>query len=963
MSGQYDASGVEAQYLEETGLLGRKVDLGQLIKWLKLSKNGQAKSVLISGDPGIGKSALLNAFVNLAQQGRYGRVLDLRETELTSPQALYLAIVEQLVRDGEVILEKALVRVNALNRDLGLFWSREDLYEALSLVRINDSAGETKAVLSQEPLIKKIRESLSLLKKLTPNTQDHIEAVVSILVDPWLQVAKALCSASDRSVYDAVQYCTVLRTRQAEAPELPQETSPEVPEDASSEDLSPPLAQNQPDEPPESPTANLSEDQPLPVAPLAASVDPHFIKRPKTDKNLTRHLHHLLEFINRYILAIDSTLLIVLDDWDRILDLPETQREGLKSFLFDILEDASERRGTNRHRHLMVCVAARNEGLSYTLGGSLYNAFQHKLLLAGLPDFTRSNYFLEPLQKAGIQVEASLVNRISTMTSGNPFWLNKMRQFILAWAQANDIQRLTETQFMDLGFNTLDDLLEYSFCRIKLSFLHEEELFLQILRELLNRVHLRAFSVPSIMSEIQNRLGVSESQIFQTLRGLFVHGFLVETQPAADGFPIYQFQSRQVLDFLSRKTAPLQQEVPSDEQLVYLKRIIPLSLKAGELDRQKTQEIIAMNEALGNDDMTVFLENTFLEHIDDADPRVRITALDNLTALPSEKTIQVILACLDDSESEVREQATRSLTALIEQSIRLRTHTHDELIIGALSERLEDDSDTVRAEVYTTLAQFTWQPALIGTFIKGLSDTSDTVRLKAIEALSTFDQVPSVLKKHFIAALEDSFWEVRKVACQALEKYMGTDILDTLVRVLQEDPEAEVRTVAARVLCQTESTRVLTALDEALRRDPNEDVRIAVARSLGKWKGWPVDPVERIFLEFLQKAHQQPATVHWMCVQSLANIGETHLALDALGALKEYSRNEIVLMSIDIAARKIADRMRSVQYQLEHQLEHQSGPSSQAEDGELPPLTLPSEHEKGVSVVDRVFGQTASDPA
>ena len=69
-------SASEIYLLENVRLQGRKTELRQLLKILNLSKNGQAKAVLVTGDAGIGKSALLGAFAAHAR-GRGDHVVAL----------------------------------------------------------------------------------------------------------------------------------------------------------------------------------------------------------------------------------------------------------------------------------------------------------------------------------------------------------------------------------------------------------------------------------------------------------------------------------------------------------------------------------------------------------------------------------------------------------------------------------------------------------------------------------------------------------------------------------------------------------------------------------------------------------------------------------------------------------------------------------------------------------------------
>lgn len=956
ISGLYETSSHELTLLESLDLVGRKSDLRQLLKWLKLSKSGQTKTVLITGDPGIGKSALMDAMIQVTRKCGYGRVLDLRRLKYESPEKLYLDIIDRFEHESEQILDHAYRAVAELTEELGIYWSMADFVEALTLVQLPFSTGESKSMPPQEQLNRKIRNDLSAFKKLVPGIQKTIDRIEFLMSDPWLQVAKAFKRGDATPVANALALSKLIQERRAaglsladevsslweegtseeEQPEITTESSEAVPDKASvaEESATSPVAETQGsevqgdeelEEPPQEPETEPSPRPSYQTRPASALQKPTFqeaFRRKKNNNDLVHHLFQLFQFVSMTVQCNDGVLLVAIDDWDDVMLLGETQREALKGFLSRLFEELAFRKSSQRIQGMLLCLCARNEGLSYSLGSALYNGCQHKLLLSGLDESARRAFFLEPFQAVNIELQTSVFQRISALTHGNPFWLIRLRQFILDWAQTNQVETIGESDFLDLGIYTLEDLLEYNFCRVKLSFLEEEDVFLRILGRFIHVVQQRAFCVPEIIEDIHTTLDVSQDLIFQALRGLFINGFVVEAPAEAKPLtagddPVYQFQSRLILDFLRRKTSVLQQDVSVEEKLVYLKKIIPLSLKAGELDRQKTLEILAMNEAFGNDDIPRFLEATFLEHVNSLDPKVRVAAINNLSTLPSEKTIQVLLSCLSDADPDVREHVARNLASLVDQSIRSRSHTYDDMIVEALTGRLHDESESVRVEMYGVLAQYQWNSGLIPLFVDGLSDGSEAVRLKALEALLQFEPKPAALKKHLLTALEDASTPVRKIACQALSHYLNADTLEALVKVLLQDPEAEVRAMAAQVMGPTESKRPLEALKKALHKDPDEDVRIAVARSLGKWNGWPVDPVERIFLDFIKQGQYESPTVLWMCVHSLSLMGETHLAMDALAQLREYATNEIVTVSIDIAARKVAERMNQVQNQLE----------------------------------------------
>lgn len=924
-SSLYDSATIEMFLLEDVSLQGRKGDLRLLLKWLNLARNGQTKTVLITGDPGIGKSALLGTFVDIAQKGQLCRVLDFRDLILDTPEKLYVSFIDKLLIESDQILNETVALVAEATPTLNLNWTRDDLLESISLVKLQEGSDEKNMLHLQEQLIKKLKSSLPTLKKLKHSVQTELEQLVDILIDPWVSVAASLLMPLNPQIKKAIHVAQVIK-QETETEESPLAKAFNA---ILSEDVQSTVEESTG----EQYAREMGYIQALPATPRKSTengddlddYDPKDSVRPvRTIEELTRHLGKVLQFVNKTIRNMDSAVLIVFDDWDQLLVLPEAQRESIKNMMVSIFKETAE----HKTYRMMLCLASRSEGESYTLGGNLYNLFQNKILLSGLQDNSRTKLFVEPLKQVGVDVDPVVQETIDSMVKGNPFWLIKMRQYLKAWAQTTNVACLTPEMFTELGIETLNDLMEYNFCRIKLVFLYEEDIFHKIVAELVKLVGARPFSVAEVIERMRYFPDLNENLVFEALRSLYNHDFLVEDSwhLSATGDPLYHFQSRLIVEFLREKTAQIQEEVSSDEKVNYLKQIIPLSLKTGELDRTKTQELIAMNKAIGTDEMTTFLENTFLEHLEDPNPAVRIAAINNISALPSERTVERMLYAMADKDASVREHSIRNLGYLIEHfgigfgagSLGLSNQITDVLMAAAT-----DSSEGVRKEVYTVLGKLSWNQELLPVLAKGLNDSSDAVRLKAIQALIEMEHPTHPVRDSFIVALEDTSLEVRKYACKGLERFINPDhdgtLTDILSRKLKDEKEPVVRSAAAETLAHSRDQRVLHLLSAALQNDPNEDVRITIARTLGKWNNWPIDAVETVILDVLRQPIMQAPAVLWSCIRSLGIVGESYQALDVLNELKRALTNEIVLMTIEVSLRKIANRLQKYQHRHEPQ--------------------------------------------
>jgi len=223
----YDAPSREIYLLENVAIQGRKTELRQLLKLLNLAKTGQPKAALITGDAGIGKTALLDAFVNLVREGVYCRILNLGSASFDSVEALYVAIIEGLQAEANDILDEALVTVNGITQELDLHWERQDLIRAIALVKLQESIGGKKAV-SQEQLMKAIRSQVPAVKKLKLSVNDSIEKLVDLIVNPWVMVATSLLNPMGQPLQEAIQLAEKLKAglpvHSSSAPLLPPAT-------------------------------------------------------------------------------------------------------------------------------------------------------------------------------------------------------------------------------------------------------------------------------------------------------------------------------------------------------------------------------------------------------------------------------------------------------------------------------------------------------------------------------------------------------------------------------------------------------------------------------------------------------------------------------------------------------------------------------------------------------------------
>ncbi|MBY0404787.1 MAG: ATP-binding protein, partial [Cyanobacteria bacterium] len=439
----YDSATVEMFLMEDLPLEGRKADLKLLMKHLHSAKSGLMKTVLLTGEPGIGKSALLSAFANIAQKGHSSFVLDLRSSHLTSYEKFFIAFAEKSIEASSQILENALQQILESTPTLNLQWTRDDLLEALAILEVNGLShpDERHKAKLQEQLLRKFRKSAHPIQPFKPSStaQDEMEKLITILMNPAITIAKSFIRPTQPQIQKVFKIAQFLRQEHfSDTSPLAKALSNIISETEASENLyesylssstqSKNIARNRLIQDHEQ-RSQASEFNPQ----ESIAAEKSTTKRSLAD--LALQLNKVLKYIDYLLGTMDAAFVILIDDWDEIVDIPETTREDLKAFLIELFRDSSDQKNLK----VMLCLSARSSGESYSLGGSFYNIFQNKILLSGLTDGDRDALLLAPLTQANIEVDASILSKIYNLTKGNPFWLLKAQQFLKNWAESIEV--------------------------------------------------------------------------------------------------------------------------------------------------------------------------------------------------------------------------------------------------------------------------------------------------------------------------------------------------------------------------------------------------------------------------------------------------------------------------------------------------------------------------------------------
>jgi len=582
LSNTTDSPSREIYLLENVPIQGRKTELRQLLKLLNLAKTGQPKAALITGDSGIGKTALLDTFTQLVTEGVYCRVLNLGKMTMASPEVVYVSLIDKLQAEANSILDDALVAVNEITRELDLRWERHDLARAIALVKLQESIGGKGAV-SQEQLVKAIRSQVPTVKKLKFSVNESIQKLVDLIVNPWVMIATSLLTPMSPALQEAIQLADTLRNNNFVLPQeqklanlLNQNEYGSVPTSVvEAPPVVKPIEQARPYREPLPPVNDADFEEilkPAPVKKLPLLVDPELnmifdeanrhaeghgsllngeqtsyhppavISAPEVVSHpvdngsygivrldaparpikdpLIRHLMTVFNFINSAINQMDSGLLIVLDEWDRTQDI--SRLSDLKEFFSELVLQITEQ----KNYHFMIVMTARTEGESYTLGGTLYNHFRTKLLLDVLHESACRKLTRNLFKESGVDLDEEIHHRLFRLSRGNPFWHLKMATYMKERVESHRIRQVDQEFFDKLGIDSIRSLFELSFTRLKLTFLNDEESLYKIIAALLKHFGEEPFSANQAIREISTSQGFTDGYVFEVLRALFRHDFI-----------------------------------------------------------------------------------------------------------------------------------------------------------------------------------------------------------------------------------------------------------------------------------------------------------------------------------------------------------------------------------------------------------------------------------------------------
>lgn len=874
----------EAELLEQCPLKGRKSELKQLIKALTLCKTGQGKAILITGNEGIGKTALLDAFRTMAQTHLSAPVIYLKAQPQWTPRLLYTQIVAGILEQAQEILKVALAEANRVLEPLDMRWTEADLVRMVAMTHLQETSyGRSTADMSA--LAETIKRAIPFFRRMALPVQEQLDQLGRLLVHPWVVLAASLLNPLNPAMQNAKDLLDpTYQSTQSTIPLLGGASTADSGDDW--EGASP------------AETATLDKL-------VAAMVD-------------------LLGTINRG-LQQQSALVLVVDQWERLSGAPEAVMADLKTFWVEVLRQTTDQRDFR----LMAVLSCRSEAESYVLGGGIYNAFRLKYLVSPLTSVQLGKTLKAWAQAENLTLSDEVMQTLIALSRGNAAWLD------LAWrALAPEFAAgilSPEKLVTRYGADSPAPFVELLFTRVQLDFIGEETRLARLLGRLIQQVGAQAFDKPRLVAMGSGVVDASDDWYQRFLNAMVQNG-LMHTLPD-NGH--YQLAGAFVLAWLQNRIRPVQEDLPSQDKLASLKTVLPLAIQSDELTREKLFEMVSMASALEDPDMLTFVESTMVTAALSAETpqSARLVVLDGLAILATPRALETLVTLILD-ENSVIQQAVCAHWVTVSRLPQARRFESD--VWTQMQPLLNAPEADLRQAAWQWLAH---TDSLATPVLKALRDAAEhadpSIRLAAYAGLQKRQDTDKSWLETLQAQLRaETDPTMAKAILKALSPFPSDKISTLLQTVLQGQPAPAVYADILNALIQLDWRASLPWVSEQLKPNAPIEQRLSVLRKLGQQPGYEA---ETILINHLNNPNL-PAEERWMAIRSLGWAGITRRALTALEAQQTaYAQNDIVAHSLEVALKQLSSRLASLPPELTPPSTSPSAPTETRPNGIKPP--------------------------
>ncbi|MEW5819457.1 MAG: HEAT repeat domain-containing protein [Cyanobacteriota bacterium] len=761
-------------------------------------KNGQPKTVLLSGDNGIGKTCLLNEFIDKTRSFNCQSIY-LKSFNFSTVKEFYQAIVFALEQECEEIINNILLKINSIY-DEKLNWKESDLKNALNIVKLQSSVTPN---ITSEHISKSIKSSMKLFSRIKPELDGSIDVLSELLMDPWIIIASNFTNPADE-VFSA--------TRSLARTENDSLNSSEIPDD-------------------------FYKDQ----------------------------LLRLLYYINNHIKQKNTAFIIAIDALDNVVHLNNENRESLKNFLSDILEELNKKMDL----YIMIIVACNTEQQSKVLGGNLYTNFTNKLLFSPLEKEQSLRLVHNTLESNKINISGNIVNYCSDYCEGSPFWIDRCVGFVNIAAKTVNIKKIDEGFLNQFLPGNVTEILKSQFSLLCSNFSGNPE-FVDIIAKTFIYC-----DEPFSIFKISKATGINESSCTEIFQEFVNYGFL--TSSTGEG---YYYTHDMIKEFLIKQYKNSEYYNSTLLNLLKLLSIVHKQVLAGE---DPSATVIYLKELCENSKQTKMIEKLlkiFELAVTVKDTNIKLAAISGINAMAMPESINYLIKLSNDVDVNVRAASLNVLEKLI---ITVGSNeSYLENIITALKTIMFDKELSLRLKAIDIIGNIPIK-ASSDALITLLKDKDENVRALSLKYLGKV-----LTQEHYYMFLEkmtDPSPRVRVIAAEQLAKHRTRQNIQVLCSGL-EDSDKNVRKACAKALGILKYNETAISLINALD-DPDEDVKMTIIKSLGNLQNRRAVPYLK---DILLKSDND--VIHWVATRALGNI-PCKESLEILNKTAE-SQNSIV---------------------------------------------------------------------
>jgi HEAT repeat protein len=623
-----------------------------------------------------------------------------------------------------------------------------------------------------------------------------------------------------------------------------------------------------------------------------------------------QELHNFHQWLGNVLPNSQYRAVFLLDDWELFTNESNTNfSDNWLTFLH-----SSQPPKTCPIQTITTC---RSEFASRRLTQTLITAHQPAIVLHALSPSAEANLIHSKLEQqlAPVTIHPDVLAKLHLISGGLPLLTTVLANMMINQLDDQQTHEFTMAMWAGLGLQQVNDLWELLYNRIIIAHLPHEANVLKVLACLKNILPLNGSSaLDELVTEIHQ--SQQSGRVFTTsiLHSLNKLGLLTINSTNDK----WSWANRFAFDLINEKTRWVEASIGSEERLIYLKKVIPLSVQAGEFDTQRVQEAIALASSEGFAQLTPFLEDVLIDITDKQHPLPqRLNGLNCLATLATPPAISQLIRLIDDINPTVHEYSLRNL-ALIGRKQQLSTE-HAETISKTLIPFLDKPNDQHRLLAYQTISTLPGNHSSAGMtalYLKGLSDSYAPIRQLAIGQLRHSDMSTAVVRQAIIDATQDSNSEVREQACYHLQRHPHPKATEALLNVLEHDDNPTLRSIAVRMITSLPGSHTLPTLLTALNWELDTSVTVTLIRAL---KHFPNQKVEILLNEKLSSTRHQafdntvtvPLELQWAIVQTLGDTATTQPTITNLNRILDTSQDDYVKAACQTAIHRIQQRLKS----------------------------------------------------